>query len=438
MSVSFFVWAGREGRRFDGGVPEVAVILLHLFVIFAAAKVGGTLVSRFGQPAVIGELLAGVVIGPFALGLIGNPNEGLINLFHDEVAAREALDIVYEVIAELGVILLLFFVGLETPLRHIIAVGPRAGLVGILGVLAPLGLGYALMTILGWTGLVPLFVGVAIVATSVGITARVLRDLGVIGSLEARIILGAAVIDDILAMIVLAIAAALGTGGSLNVVSVGLIAGQAIAFTAFVALVGSGLMSRFYLHLERLPVLDAPLVVSLALMLGLAALSAQVGLAAIIGAFLAGVVVAEARDHYELEHRTRPIYTFLVPFFFVITGAKVDWRLFLDPQVLGLALLVTAVAVVSKLLACGLGAAGLGVRSIAIIGVGMVPRGEVGLIVASIALKMGVIPNTIFSVIVVMSVLTTLVVPPVLVLLYRDQARGSTAPVPAEAGAGSE
>ena len=398
---------------------DVATSLFHLFIIFTAAKVGGALLGRLGQPPVIGELLAGVLIGPFALGLIGQPSAGLIATFHGDAAAREALVMVYEVIAELGVIVLLFFVGLETPLADILAVGPRAAVVGVLGVVIPLTLGIALTTALGWTELVPIFVGVAIVATSVGITARVLRDLGAIGRPEARIILGAAVIDDVLAMIVLAVAAGLGSGGTPNLIGIGLIAGQAVAFTVFVALVGSGLVSRFHLHLERLPLPDAPLVLALTLMLGLAALAAVVGLAAIIGAFLAGMVVAQMREHYALEHRIQPIFAFLVPFFFVVTGAKVDWRLFLDPSVIGLALLITGAAVVSKLLPCGLGAVGLGLRAQAIVGVGMVPRGEVGLIVATVAQSLHAIPDLIFSVIVVMSVLTTLIVPPVLALLYR-------------------
>jgi Kef-type K+ transport system membrane component KefB len=200
---------------------------------------------------------------------------------------------------------------------------------------------------------------------------------------------------------------------------VALIAGQAAFFTGFVALVGTGAMRRFGLHLERLRMDGAPLAMALLAMLGLATLSATLGLAAIIGAFLAGMVFAETREHFALEHQALPIYQFLVPFFFVLTGSQVDWRLFLDLPLLTLALAVTALALVGKLIGGALGMLGAAPRSLAIVGVGMAPRGEVGLIVASLGLSLGAIPTQIFSVVVIMSILTTVVVPPVLRLLYR-------------------
>jgi Kef-type K+ transport system membrane component KefB len=160
-------------------------------------------------------------------------------------------------------------------------------------------------------------------------------------------------------------------------------------------------------------------VVAVGAMLGLATAAAQIGLAAIIGAFLAGMVFAELSEQYELEKQTLPLYEFLVPLFFVITGSRVDWRLFLDGSVLGIALTVTALAIVGKLIGCGAAALGMGGwRPVAIIGVGMAPRGEVGLIVANVGASMAIIPNEMFSTVVIMSVLTTLVVPPVLRLLY--------------------
>jgi Kef-type K+ transport system membrane component KefB len=259
------------------------------------------------------------------------------------------------------------------------------------------------------------------VATSVGITARVLADLGQIQEREARIILGAAVIDDILGMMVLAVMSSLGTGGGLSLAELGLITGQAVGFTVFVALAGRHAAQRWSIHLERLRIQNAPFVVAVLVMLGMAVLAAKISLAAIIGAFLAGMVFAELREQYELEKQVLPLYEFLVPLFFVITGTHVDWRLFLDGSVLGIALAVTALAIVGKLLGCGLGAWGLGARSVAIIGVGMVPRGEVGLIVANVGKSLGVIPEVLFSTVVVMSVLTTLVVPPVLMVLYRGR-----------------
>jgi Kef-type K+ transport system membrane component KefB len=416
----------------------ITALLFDLFVVFLAAKLAAELFERIHQPPVIGELLAGVLIGPFALGLIGTPDAGLVEAFHgDATAAQEAIDLVYHLVAELGIVVLLFFVGLETRLGDILKVGGRAGMVAVLGVAIPFALGYGLMgPILGHPPVESIFVGAAMVATSVGITARVLRDLGVIASTEARIILGAAVIDDILAMVILAVVAGLATTGSVSLLGVGVIAGQALLFTAFVALVGRGAVRRYGMRLEHLKMDGAPLAVSLLVMLGLAALSAWIGLAAIIGAFLAGMVFAEAREHFELEHQTLPIYQFLVPFFFVLTGAQVDWRLFLDGGIMGIALAVTALALAGKVVGCGLGVLGLGRRSAAIIGVGMAPRGEVGLIVASLGLSLGAIPTQIFSVVVIMSILTTLVVPPTLRVLYAGHPETEVSPEDEESQAG--
>ena len=401
-------------------MTEISGLLLDLFLIFLAAKLAAELFERIGQPPVIGELLAGALIGPYALGLIGTADAGLINAFHgDRQAADEAVQVVYHVISELGVVVLLFFVGLETRVADILKVGKRAAMVAVIGVIVPFGLGYGLMgPILGMPQIEAIFIGAAMVATSVGITARVMRDLGVIASTESRIILGAAVIDDVLAMVILAIVAGLATTGAIGVVGVVVIALQAALFTVFLSLVGSGVVRRYGLHLERLRMDSAPLAVSLLAMLGLAGLAAAIGLAAIIGAFLAGMVFAEAREHFELEHQALPIYSFLVPFFFVITGSHVDWRLFVDGEILGLALAVTALALIGKLVA-GLALSCQGRRSMAIVGVGMAPRGEVGLIVASLGLSLGAITPQIFGVVVIMSILTTLVAPPILRVLYQ-------------------
>jgi Kef-type K+ transport system membrane component KefB len=416
----------------------ITALLFDLFVVFLAAKLAAEVFERIHQPPVIGELLAGILIGPYALGLIGTPDLGLVEAFHGDVAAaQEAVDLVYHLVAELGIVVLLFFVGLETRLADILKVGGRAGVVAVLGVVVPFILGYGLMgPILGHPTVEAIFVGAAMVATSVGITARVLRDLGVIASTESRIILGAAVIDDILAMVILAVVAGLATTGSISLLGVGIIAGQALLFTVFVALVGTGAVRRYGMRLEHLKMDGAPLAVSLLVMLGLAALSASIGLAAIIGAFLAGMVFAEAREHFELEHQALPIYQFLVPFFFVLTGAQVDWRLFLDGGIMGLALAVTALALLGKVVGCGLGVLGLGRRSVAIIGVGMAPRGEVGLIVASLGLSIGAIPTQIFSVVVIMSILTTLVVPPILRVLYAGHPETAISPEDEESQAG--
>jgi Kef-type K+ transport system membrane component KefB len=268
------------------------------------------------------------------------------------------------------------------------------------------------------------------VATSVGITARVLRDLHATASREARIILGAAVIDDILGLMVLAIVVGLAATGRISATEIGLIVVQAVAFTVLVVLIGVGAIRRLDLHLDRLRVENAPLAVALITMLGLAALASRIGLAAIVGAFLAGMVFAESRQQQKLHEETRPIYQFLAPFFFVITGSHVDWRVFLDGSIIGLALVITVLAILGKVVGCGLPVIGLGWRSAAIIGVGMAPRGEVGLIIASVGRSLEAVSDAMFSVVVVMSVLTTLLAPPVLRVLLvkrREEARAAEA-----------
>jgi Kef-type K+ transport system membrane component KefB len=411
-------------------MPALATILADLFFIFLAAKLAGELFDRIGQPPVIGELLAGVVIGPHALGLIGQPSPALVALLHDEAAAREALDLVYHVLSEIGVVVLLFFVGLETRLGDILRVGPRAMLVATAGVVLPFVLGYGYISLSGQPRIEALFMAAAMVATSVGITARVLADLGHLGAREARIILGAAVIDDVLGLLVLTVVTSVGQVGEARLADVAAIALQAALFVGLVALIGTRVVRRQGWRVERLRIRNAPFVVAMLLCLGLAALAAQIGLAAIIGAFLAGMVFAETRDRFHLESRALPVYELLVPFFFVLTGSQVDWRLFVDPALVGIALAVTALAVLGKLVACGLSAWGMGTRRMLIVGVGMVPRGEVGLIVASVGASLAAIPPRLYSVVVVMSVLTTVLVPPVLQLLYRGEPRLPPRPEP--------
>jgi Kef-type K+ transport system membrane component KefB len=401
-------------------VSEITGILFDLFLVFLAAKVAAELFERLHQPPVIGELLAGAIIGPYALGWIGVPDRVLIDAFHGDVAtATEAMALVTRVIGELSVVVLLFFVGLETRLSDILSVGGRASSVAVAGVILPFVLGYGLFAIvLGQPQVESVFLGAAMVATSVGITARVLRDLGVIASRASRIILGAAVIDDILGMIILAVVVGIAATGTVSFLSLATITGQAVVFTVVLVVVGSWVVRRYGLGLARLKMDNAPFAVALLAMLGLATLSAAIGLAAIIGAFLAGMVFAEAREHFELQRQALPIYQFLVPFFFVFTGAQVDWRLFLDGSVMGIAIAVTVLAIVGKLLGCGLAMLGNNTRQMMIVGVGMAPRGEVGLIVANLGLALGAVTGQVFSVVVVMSILTTIVVPPVLRLLY--------------------
>ncbi len=399
-------------------------ILVDLFILFAAAKVAGELFTRMRQPPIVGEVLVGVLIGPHLLGLVGTPDSALVELFGgDREAAEEALNVVFDVIAELGVIILLFFVGLETRLSDLLEVGGRATMVAVLGIIFPFILGFAFIWLTDPVAASDLeieaaFVATAMVATSIGITARVLGDIGAIRTREARIILGAAVVDDILALLMLSVVVGLG-GDDFDVLELGLTALAAVAFVAFVALVGTRVIRQYSIHLERLKVRNAPFLVAMIVMLGLSALAGIIGLAAIIGAFLAGMMLAEAKERFNLEQQALPVYEFLVPFFFVIIGTKVDPGAFMDTTILMVALGVTGLAVLGKLIGGSLASVGLPRRSAAIIGTGMVPRGEVGLVVASIGAGIGAISDDMFSVVVFMSIATTIIAPPALVGLYR-------------------
>ncbi len=387
-------------------------ILVSLFVVFVAAQIGAEIAQRLKMPAVVGEIAAGCVVGPGLLGW---------------VTINEPLD----VLAEIGAVLLLFSVGLETRVGDLKKVGRAATLVGVLGVVLPFALGAAWAHFSGFSTPKALFVAAAFVATSAGITARVLSDLGALGRTESRIILGAAVIDDILAMLLLGVVTALqGKTGGVNVAGLGLVLVYAVGFVAVIGLVGTRIM-RKHSSLLEVPINPlSPLTLSLALCLGLAAAAAGLGLAAIIGAFLAGMVMAESGQRRALEKQIQPLMAFLVPFFFVVTGAKVDLAELGSGAVLLSLLVVTVLAVVGKLVGCGLGArlAGLRTNGALIVGVGMVPRGEVGIIVASLGQQAGVFSGTTYAIIIAMSLLTSMIAPPVLGALLKRAASEPTSP----------
>jgi Kef-type K+ transport system membrane component KefB len=387
---------------------EAAAILLCLFVIFVAAQIGAEIAQRVKLPGVVGEIVAGCVIGPSALGWIKV----------DQIAAGTPLD----VLAEIGVVLLLFAVGLETRLDDLKKVGRSAFLVGVLGVVVPFALGSLWAHSNGFAWAKSLFVAAAFVATSAGITARVLQELGALQRIESRVILGAAVIDDILAMLLLGVVTSLQAGGGVNVGSLVLVLVQAVGFVAVIGWVGTHVMRKQGHLLERPINPLSPLAITLAICLGLAFLSTEFGLAAIIGAFLAGMIASETPKREELEHQTQPLLVFLTPFFFVITGAKIDLGVFASGAALWMLLVVTVIAVISKLLGGFLGALSLGRRGATIVGVGMVPRGEVGVVIASLGLASGVFSNQTYAVIVAMSLLTSVITPPVLAALLRRDA----------------
>ena len=373
-------------------------IARDIVVMLLAAKAAGVAFERLGQPAVIGELLAGVVLGAHTLGVLGDSS-------------------VHTFLQQVGAVVLLFAVGLGTPISELKALGGRALTVSVAGMVLPFLAGAAFVAGVGGEGRESIFVGAALVSTSVGVTARVLSDLGQVRRPESRVILGAAIVDDVLGLLVLAVV----TESASDHFSPGELAqvgGLAIVFVGLAAGLGPRLVARLQSGLDRLGHWGV-FFVALTVCTGLAALAESLRLAAIIGAFLAGLAFAETTDRYDLERKLRPWYWTLVPFFFVVTGARVDPSAFdnLNTTALGTGLL--AIAVAGKFAGCGLAARPMGSRAAAIVGVGMVPRGEVGVLVAAVGLSHGILDRDYYGIIVAITVATTMVVPPVLRSLFK-------------------
>lgn len=416
--------------------------LLWLAIILMSARLFAPLAQRFGFPAVLGELLLGVLLGN--LGLMG------IGLFESI-----AKDPIIAFIAELGVIVLLLQIGLETRLADLVSVGLRATAVGSIGIAAPFALGAFIVGPLLLPGLSQntyLFLGATLAATSVGITGRVFRDLGKLDTPAARIVLGAAVIDDVLGLVILAVVTSLVQAGTVSIAKVSGIIAEAVGFLAGSLWLGRKIAPHSSRWLARLDAGPSMLFAQvLATGLALAWLAHAIGLAPIIGAFAAGLLfeplflkdfqtpkivqeieplmrVPESRPlmdrllpilqkhtGHQHEHMIEPIGYFFVPVFFVLTGMQVDLATLADPAIVAVALGVATAAVAGKL-AAGFVTGGHGRW---IVGWGMVPRGEVGLIFAMVGKQLGVMDEALFSVIVIMVILTTLITPPVLTWLLR-------------------
>jgi len=383
-------------------MTDTTAILLEVFIIFAAAQVGGAVARWIRLPDVVGQIVVGCIVGPSVLGWI-TPSQPL------------------EVLSEIGVVLLLFAVGLETRLDDVKRVGGSAFAVGVIGVIVPfvVGMFWAHAMEPDWPH--SLFVAAAFVATSAGITAAVLKQMGALRRTESRVILGAAVIDDILAMLLLGIVVAIQAGGSLRVSRLLVVAGEAIAFVLVVGWLGTLMMRRGSKWLERMRDPMSPLLIVLILCLGLAWVATRFGLAAIIGAFLAGMIASETRQRAQLEEQMQPLLALLTPFFFVLTGAKVELAQFATGHALWLLLIATLLALVTKLVGGWLGALRLGPRSALIVGVGMMPRGEVGIVVAALGLSAGVFGELMYAVIIAMSLLTSVIAPPFLAMLLKER-----------------
>lgn len=388
---------------FAAANADVSSSLLALFVLLLAAKLGEEVCRRIGQPVVVGEILAGVVVGPSVLGLI-------------------EVDEVISVFAELGVIFLLFWVGLESKLGDIRNVGRPAALVGTYGVVLPVAAGVIGALAFNASTATAVFIGAALAATSVGITSAIMVELGLQSGRAGRTILGAAVIDDILALVVLAVATGIASEGGISAAEIiGLIV-LSVAFLAFFGLGGQKLLSSRPAMLEAPRFADSPLLPAVLICLGLAVLAAEIGLAAVIGAFLAGMIVAETRDHNSIETEVAPLYAFFAPFFFASIGAQLPLSELAEGEALLMLAGITVLAVITKYVGAWLGSRSLDGRDRRIVSVGMIPRGEVGVIVAGLGYAKGAIDGEIFAVVVGMAILTTLIAP----YMIRSAARSAS------------
>ncbi|MEN3325792.1 MAG: hypothetical protein V7638_599 [Acidobacteriota bacterium] len=421
----FFIFASRPVMAAGEGATGTEshgldpAVLIGVAIMLVLAKVCGEIFERAGQSAVLGELCAGIVLGNLVI--FGfNWAEPLKT--NETIAA----------LAELGVIILLFEVGLESDLKEMVEVGWSSLLVAVLGVIAPFFLGWAVSAyfIPGEARLAHIFIGATLCATSVGITARVFKDLGKLATREARIILGAAVIDDVLGLLILAVVAgaikAAGAGAALSFFDVGLIALKSLAFLIGAIVIGQFLFPRMLRGAGRFETRGVLLTIAIACCLIMAWAASKAGLAPIVGAFAAGLILDEVhynpvggRTERDLNDLLQPVSTVLVPIFFVLMGLKVDLRLFTRIDILGLAFALTVAAIVGKQI-CALGVVERGVNRLAV-GLGMIPRGEVGLIFAGIGatlmlptasgVSQPVISSAIFGAVVIMVIITTLITP---------------------------
>ncbi len=383
----------------EGGGHGVAGVLAALVAIFVATRLFGEIAPRLGQPSVLGELLAGILLGGSVLGLV-DPSDPVIAVF-----------------AEIGVIVLLFAIGLETELAALARVGRTAIVVAIAGVVVPFGLGYVSAIALGLAQIPALVCGAALCATSIGISARVLSELGQLDTTEGKVVLGAAVLDDIIGLVILAVIASLVSGDPPTVGSVARIAGIAVGFVIAAVLVGSIVAKPLFRGVERIRTAGALGIFGLAFAFLLSWLAAASGSAMIVGAFAAGLVLHGLPQRHEIEKAATTLGFFFVPLFFAAVGAAVDLRALMDPRALAGGGALIVVGILGKVVA---GYAPFWFRGDKLlVGVAMVPRGEVGLIFAQMGLAAAAINAGEFGAIMLMVLVTTFVTPPALARISR-------------------
>lgn len=385
----------------SAGLFSLSQLLANLVIIYLASKAGAELAFRLKQPTVLGELVAGLVVGISGFQWI-NPEQPVL-----------------ELLAQVGVILLLFEIGLESNLKSLLKVGPQALTVGLVGMTVPFVLGFAVMKGMGNPDLVSIFVGASMTATSIGVTAKVLSDLGYLKRTEGKIVLGAAVFDDIFGVVILAVVSGLASGTSLDAFNLLRVVGTSLGFLIGAIVVGNWAIPFFIQLVKLLRTRGELLTASLIFAFSLAYLAEQLGSAAIIGAFAAGLVLAETDRRHEVEQRLHPVTDFFLPIFFIVVGAEVNLALLNNQEALILSLGLTLTAIVGKAV-CGYAAFGTQANKLAI-GVAMVARGEVGLIFASVGLSTGVFTRTVHAAVVLMVILTTFLGPLLLSFILKSQ-----------------
>ncbi len=373
---------------------------LAMLLIFGSAKLLAEVCERFGQPGIVGEILAGALLGPSILGWV-------------------TPDATLKALSDLGVMFLLFGVGMEVKASELLKVGGKATLVATVGVIVPFFAGWGIMLAWGTPQVEAVFVGAAMVATSVGVTASVLSARGLLHEVASRIILAAAVIDDVLGLIVLAVVSSIARG-HFNLWEVVLTTVLASAFTLVMAIWGTSAVNRFLPHFNsRIKADEAKFHIALVFLFAMALLAQYTGVAAIVGAFLAGLALSDSADA-RVRTLTRGVSELLVPFFLAGIGLHLNMAVFRSRTTIILALVVLVTAILTKLIGCGLGATSLGWENVLKVGLGMVPRGEVGMVVAQIGLGMSVISAEVYGVVVFMVVASTLVTPMLLRIAFRN------------------
>jgi Kef-type K+ transport system membrane component KefB len=380
-----------------GEAGGFTALLLVLVAIIAATKLFGELAQRIGQPAVLGELIAGVLLGGSAFGLF------------------DPTDPVLHAMSELGVLILLFQIGLHTDLRSLAKVGSTALFAGTVGVVVPFAGGIAVAKLMGIDTLPSIVIGAALTATSIGISARVLSDLGQLKTPEGQVVIGAAVFDDVVGLIILSVVASMVAGAQLTFSGVGLTALIAVGFVVVAIALGSVAIPPLFQLVERIRVTGALGIIALGFALGLAWLATQLGSAMIIGAFAAGLILHPTPQRHEIEDSATQLGFFFVPIFFASVGASVDVAALLTPDALIVGSLLIVVGVTGKVLA-GFAPWWFQGNKL-LVGVALVPRGEVGLIFAQLGLAAGVLTDERFGALMLMVVVTTFMTPPLLGLI---------------------